>query len=292
VQLIVVDEGRWSVKAVSKDDRKGFLSLVGEVQDQYLSAGGDYEVTIDGKKHYVGQKAKDESFCVTGMATESKLHPESKILILTAVGLLAKPDEPVNLVTGLPVSQHTPIIKQKFAELLEGWHQIEINGEKKSILINEVGIVPEAGGAYWHTVLDDEGEIGNSFISNQNVRVIDIGSRTINYCTLKMTEYINRDSGTLPYGTMELVNADKCCKDDAKNVAEEIKESFARRIFGDLSRKWLKYEPNNDLVLLTGGGSILLQQYLEQHFMVSQLVNTVYANAEGFYKMGVRKWGK
>jgi len=292
MQVIGIDVGRNRVKAVSKDDRVDFPSVVGEWQDRNLTAGGNFEVTVDGHKTFIGDLAIRESYCLREMATESKVHQESKILFLTALALLTKDGEPVNVVTGLPVAQHTPAGKNEFKKLLEGMHNVEINGKRKHIIINEIGIVPESGGAYWHCVLDPHGQIGNSFIAGQKARIVDVGSRTVNFCTIDRREYIDRDSGTLPYGVIELMNADKESRDDVMSVGEEVKEHFARRIAGDLSKKWLKYVPDDDLVLLTGGGSILLGQYLSRYFMVNQLVDTVFANAEGFYKMGVARWGK
>jgi len=288
--IIGIDVGRNRVKAVSATGKVDFPSVVGEWQERNLTTGGNYEVTVDGDKCFVGDLAVKESYCQREMATESKVHQESKILFLTALGLLANEGQAVNVVTGLPVAQHTPAGKEAFKKLLEGVHRVEVNGQRRNIVINEIGIVPEAGGAYWHTVLDGRGQISNPFIANQKVRIVDIGSRTVNYCTIEKREYIDRDSGTLPYGVIELINADKASRDDIRNIGNEGKEHFARRIAGDLSKKWLKYAPDTDLVLLTGGGSLLLGDYLSKHFMVNQLVPTVFANAEGFYKMGVAKW--
>jgi len=290
MRVIGIDVGRNRVKAVSAIGRLDFPSVVGEWQERNLTSGGNYEVTVDGDRSFIGDLAVRESYCQREMATESKVHQESKILFLSALAVLAKDGESVNVVTGLPVAQHTPIGKTEFKKLIEGTHRVEVNGQRKNIIINEIGIVPEAGGAYWHTVLDTHGQVSNAFIAGQKVRIVDVGSRTVNFCTIDKREYIDRDSGTLPYGVIELMNADKASKDDIKNIGEEAKEHFARRIAADLSKKWLKYVPDNDLVLLTGGGSILLEKYLQRHFMVNQLVDTVFANAEGFYKMGVAKW--
>jgi plasmid segregation protein ParM len=292
MQVIGIDIGRNRVKGVSSIGRVDFPSVVGEWQQRNLATGGDYEITVDEKKVFIGDLAIRESYCQREMATETKIHQESKILFLAALALLAKDGEPMNVVTGLPVAQHTTTGKNKFKKLLEGTHSVVINGKRKNIIINDIGIVPEAGGAYWHTVLNEGGEVSNSFIARKKVRIVDVGSRTINFCTIDRREYIDRDSGTLPYGIIELMNADKASRDDIMNISEEAKEHFARRIAGDLSKKWLNYVPDNDLVLLTGGGSILLQQYLQQHFMVNNLIDTVYANAEGFFKMGIAKWGK
>lgn len=292
MQVIGIDVGRNRVKAVSSAGRVDFPSVVGEWQERNLSNGGNYEVTVDDKHLFVGDLAIRESYCLREMATASKVHEESRILFLTALALLTRDGEAVNVVTGLPVAQHTPTGKAEFKNLLEGVHRVVINGKRKTIIINDIGIVPEAGGAYWHTVLDDHGHISNAFIVQQKVRIVDVGSRTVNYCTIDKREYIDRDSGTLPYGVIELMNADKGSREDESNVGDEVKSHFSRKIAGDLSKKWLKYQSDNDLVLLTGGGSIFLGNHLSRHFMVNQLVDTVYANAEGFYKMGMARWGR
>jgi len=294
MQIIGIDVGRDRVKAVSSMGRVDFPSVVGEWQQRNLSTKhGEYEVTVDQNKVFVGELAIRESYCQRAMATETKTHQESKILFLTALAALVKEGESVNVVTGLPVAQHTTSGKNEFKKLLEGIHKVEINGQPRNIIINDIGIVPEAGGAYWSVVLDKHGQVSNSFIAEQKVRIVDVGSRTVNFCTIDKREYIDRDSGTLPYGVIELMNADKGSRDNVQNIGEDVKEHFARRIAGDLSRKWMTYVPDQDLILLSGGGSILLQQYLKQHFMVNQLVeDCVYANAEGFFKMGVAKWGR
>lgn len=293
MQIIGVDVGRNKVKAVSAKGRVDFPSVVGEWQQRNLATNyGDYEVIVDQHKVFIGDLALRESYCQREMATETKIHQESKILFLSALALLAKDGEPINVVTGLPVAQHTTAGKHEFKKLLEGTHNVVINGQRINLMIKEIGIVPEAGGAYWHAVLNEYGQVNNAFIAGQKVRIVDVGSRTVNFCTIDKREYIDRDSGTLSYGVIELMNADKTSGGDINNVGEDVKEHFARRIAGDLSKKWLNYLPDNDLVLLTGGGSMLLQQYLRSHFKVSQLVDTVYANAEGFFKMGVGKWRK
>jgi len=90
MQIIGIDVGRNRVKAVSKDARVDFPSVVGEWQDRNLTTGGNYEVTVDGDKCFIGDLAIKESYCLREMATESKVHQESKILFLTALALLAK----------------------------------------------------------------------------------------------------------------------------------------------------------------------------------------------------------
>ncbi len=132
-------------------------------------------------------------------------------------------------------------------------------------------------------MLNDDGGLANTWLAKQRVRVVDIGSRTVNYCTINQRQYVDRDSGTLGYGIMELHNAEAAPGDASK-------EQFARRVAADLSKRWLRYDPGTDLVLLTGGGALLLERWLRQHFPVYQLADdALFANAAGYYKMGVAR---
>ena len=283
--IIGVDVGRNTVKAVSPKKKIIFRSKVGEWRERKLTDGGDYEVQLNNNKYFVADLA-EESYFSREMATESKIHDETKILFLSVVGLLVKPYETVQIVTGLPVYQHTPEVKNELKELLEGEHKIKVQNKKAgNYTIEEIIIAPESGGAYWDALLDSEGKLTNEFLAEKFVRVVDIGSRTINYCTIPQRKYLDRDSGTLNYGVLELTNA-------AKKPDRVACEQFTRRIVADLSKRWLGYRPATDVILLAGGGSILLKEWLKQHFTLAQfLEDPVFSNAKGFYKMGVAKWG-
>lgn len=82
MQIIGVDVGRNRVKAVSSTNRVDFPSVVGEWQERNLTSYGKYEVIIDGEKYFIGDLALRESYCPREMATESKVHLESKVLFL------------------------------------------------------------------------------------------------------------------------------------------------------------------------------------------------------------------
>lgn len=72
----------------------------------------------------------------------------------------------------------------------------------------------------------------------------------------------------------------------AENPDSELSEQFARRIVADLSKKWLNYR-SSDVILFTGGGSLMLKNWLGKEFksvIFSQ--NPIFGNARGFYKMG------
>jgi len=283
MQIVGIDVGRNKVKAVSRDKKIAYTSRVGEWRPRKLTNGGDYEIEINGKGYFIADLAA-ESYFMREMATESKIHEETKVLFIAALVLVADPEEQCMIITGLPISQHTAGEKERLSKLLQGTYYVTLGGVEKYFHIDEIGIVPEGGGAYWDAVLDREGHVNNVPLTEGTVRVIDIGSRTINYCTINNRKYIDRDSGTLNYGILELQNM-------GDKPEPHYCEGFTRRVLADLSKKWFNHNPGEDIVLFTGGGSILLKQWLKLHFEnVIFAEDPVFANALGYYKMGAAKW--
>lgn len=276
MQLISADIGRNESKFFTSNNRKvKFRSTVGEWHQRNLNSNGDYDVMIDGESYFIGELALKESYLPREMTTESKIHEETKLLFLTGIALLAH-DNDIIVSTGLPIDQFNPKIKNDLVNLLQGRHSVTFKDkETKTFFINQIIACPEGGGVYWY-------EINNKpTLKYGKKRVVDIGSRTINYCTIEDGSYINKDSGTLNYGAIKLKNS--------KTNPQE----FARKIVADLSSKWMDYDEDNDTIILSGGGAILLKELLKSHFkntIVSD--DPIFANVYGFYYIGLAKYGK
>jgi hypothetical protein len=82
-----------------------FPSVVGTARTLRLENPRDYDVTIDGEHLFIGYLA-EESLDRREMASESKLHPETRVLFLTALALAAN-GEPMSITTGVPVVPST-----------------------------------------------------------------------------------------------------------------------------------------------------------------------------------------
>lgn len=272
MNIVAIDTGRDTIKPLNT---KQFRSVVGDWQKRNLSNDGNYEVEINNEKYFVGDLALDESVACREMATESKIHIETKILFLTALGLTATEEDPL-IITGVPIKQFTIETKEKLEKLLCGNYIIRINNStSKRVRVNSITIAPEGGASFWYALSK------NPLLANGKKRIVDIGSRTINYATVNGKKYNNRDSDTLQYGCLKL-------KDDRITL-----EQFAHKIVADLSKAWLEYDPENDLILLTGGGSILLGDILKKHFKNCEIIeDPIFSNVQGYYRMGVEKWVK
>ncbi|CAM3958647.1 hypothetical protein L1N85_00050 [Paenibacillus alkaliterrae] len=91
----------------------------------------------------------------------------------------------------------------------------------------------------------------------------------MNYVTMRNKRYVDRDSGTLPFG-FNTNKTDNPCQ-------------MAARIAGELGKKWA----TNDNVWVSGGRAKEMAELLRQYFpLVLTVENPIYANAIGFYRVG------
>jgi plasmid segregation protein ParM len=272
MQIVPIDTGRNTIKLINK---KQFRSVVGDWQKRNLSNDGDYTVEINNEKFFVGNLALTESISPREMTTESKIHSETKTLFLTALGLTTTEEKPF-IITGVPITQFNQETKENLEKLLCGNYTIKINDfPTKYVSINNITIAPEGGASFWYALSK------NPLLQYGKKRIIDLGSRTINYATINDKQYINKDSGTLSYGCLKL-------KDD-----KITPEQLASKIVADLSQKWMEYNSDKDMILLTGGGTLILGKILKTYFKNCETIDDpVFSNVQGYYKMGVEKWAK
>lgn len=273
MQVISIDCGRSSLKAISGNKRLLIQSIVGEPRELKIGDYGDYDVVINGTRHFVGHLAERESRFKREMVSRSKIHEDTAILTLTALALLAEPGEDLRVVTGLPVEQHDAQTKRDYIKLLSGNHMITVNDTKYNVRLpdDSIAISIEGGGAYWA-----EQRLGS------RCYVIDLGSRTVNAVCVQQNKFRDLDSLTLNYGCLELTNA-------SETPSDMVAEQLSRRIYADLSRRWL--DIRNDPVLLVGGGALLMEQWLRKHYPGARMASDpVWANAIGYHRLGLMKW--
>lgn len=271
-QVIGVDVGRASTKVATHNKKLLFKSIVGDYQIRNLSSEGDFEVEINNEKFFISDLADSESIAPRKMTTKSKIHLETKVCFLSALGMVAEEENP-HILLGVPVDQFNQNVKSEMLNLLKGEYYIKINGHPKHLFIDDITICPEGAGTF-HYCLDQY-----QFLKNSKVRILDLGSKTSNVVVINNNKFNSRDSGTLKYGCM---------------ILEETTltpEQLALRIIADLSKLWMEYDQKNDIFLLSGGGSIILEKWLKPHFSSCKLVDSpIMSNVLGFLKMGEMKW--
>lgn len=235
----------------------------------------DTEFEIDGRKGFAGSIAiHEDEFGGGSMFGDTKAHGDTKIRVLLAVNRYIKKycprEEILKIVVGQPISTHKESEKKKIKDMLLGGHEFTVNSERVSCYIEAVEVATEGGGAFW-----SRPEIGL-------VRMLDIGSGTINAITVKDKKIINNSSSTFNFGAETIRN-----KSDMDGMARGIIQNTTKL-------KWHK----NDFVLVCGGIADRIAIQLQEHFKNIEVLNPqfqyqdgvtiahpVYANAIGFYNI-------
>jgi plasmid segregation protein ParM len=272
VDVVGGDFGRSLIKVYTGTKYIHLPAFVGEWREMNLvSTNGkmNYEVEFEGEMFFTGKLAQNESEFSRQMLTEDKANADTKLLALVALHQTGFTD--IDLVTGLPISIHDADHKRSLQKLLLGTNDITVNGVTKTITVHRVRIGVEGGGAFWSNPKDGL------------VRIIDGGSKTINYISLRDRKYIDKDSGTLPFGFDTTKSANL--------------QQMANRIAGELGKKW----NSTDKVYTVGGQAENLAYYLQDYypsisvlypegtiFKANEEIDlNLFANAIGYYNMGV-----
>ena len=97
----------------------------------------------------------------------------------------------------------------------------------------------------------------------------------MNYLTLLEGRYLDRSSGTLNYGCMEL------------DLDGGDPEQLARRILADMTRRWSDMK-RTDMLFLAGGGALLMKDVFAREFSSCVVADDpVTANCRGYRKLGM-----
>lgn len=240
----------------------------------------DMEFEIGNRKGYAGSIAVyEDEFGGGSMYGDSKAHEDTKIRVLLAIHRYIEKYCPgienVSLVTGQPIISHKDAEKNKIIKMLEGTHEFTVNGQWRRIYIHDVAVGAEGSGAFFASP------------ETSTVRIIDVGSGTINCATINQRKFINNASDTFNFG-METVNN----KDDLASIARGI-------IRGTSKLKWKK----TDALLVCGGIAKEILPFIVEHYQSAKLMqpvlqsggkvtiaDPVFSNAIGFYNLARKKF--
>lgn len=257
-----IDAGNHETKVCVNGEVYSFLSNIGEYRERKLrdSFGrDDIEWEYNGEKGFAGTLAKFESEFGGTIKGKSKANSDAILRVLIAIHRYG--NKRVKIVIGQPIDSHDEEEKAKLKDKLKGEHILTINNETKKLIIERVEIAPEGP---------------SSILSNPKqglIRIIDIGSGTINFGTLYDLRRIDKDSFTEKIG-METTKS--------KDLNE-----MSKLIYRIISGTW----ESNDEIFLTGGGAEKLYPYLSNLLsnckvlkprIGNKLYQVKYGNAIGF----------
>lgn len=264
-----LDVGRKASKLYSEGIRDIFLSYVGTYRPLRLErqlTDDDMIVEYGGKAYYVGAIARDESYDGVQSFLTTKAHFDTKLLGLVALHRNVQDGEEISIVTGHPVENHVDPEKERMRQLYHGSHDLTVNAVRKRFMVSSVSITAE--GAATMFLLPKRPMAAHG---------IDGGSSTTNFVTWQRGAWVDRLSGTLPYGF--------------ENIQNLGLEQYARMIAYDVTKHINSYR---GIVYTVGGRAEELAKALQEFLPVpvKAIDDGLFANARAYYELGVRMRGE
>ncbi len=218
----------------------------------------DMEFEIGGRKGFAGTIAMYEDEFGNGATYgDTKAHEDTKIRVLLAINRYLNKYCPninrIAVVVGQPIKNHKDNEKNKIKNMLLGEHRIKVNNKTRTFFIENVRVVPEGTAAFWSRPQDGL------------VRIIDIGSGTVNAATMIDKRHINTASDTFNFGMETIKN-----KEDYQTVSRGI-------IRNTTKLKWQK----TDKIYICGGASEGIAPYIIEHYHNAELLIPQFANGNG-----------
>ena len=246
-------------------------------------------------------------------------------MMLTTLALLAEEDhEHIRLVTGIPVSDFQRV-KEKYRQALLGTHSIRLLqtdgnwGVDYSVTINEVKIIPQPVGTLFWAVLGDDGSLINKACAAGKMAVLDIGQHTVDLTRTNTLEFVDRESTSFNDIGLFTAYQDLSYELNSKlgiQIPPEEMEQYVRSgavkigghmhsihaekdaVFQSAADKILSRAKNTwvnmwelDKVLITGGGAMVLGEYLCRAFNNGEICpDATFTNCLGYYRYGRRVW--
>jgi plasmid segregation protein ParM len=268
-----IDAGNYKVKVAGEFGLIDFISAIGESRQinlQQIHGQDDMYFEYQGETGFAGSLALYESEFGGSIMGDTKAHVDTKLRTLIGIHryitLYQIEEKEFDIVLGQPISKHNHNEKMKIKDMIKGWHTITVNGVEKSFHIRNLEVAAEGVSAFF------------SNPTNGLVRILDVGSGTVNYSSVLDGRFLDKDSGTLPFG----VNTNK-----TNNL-----QALSRGIATHVLKKWSP----QDKTFIVGGIAEQILPHLKGYFSNidilrpiynQQYVNPIYANAIAFYIVGV-----
>lgn len=270
--IVGVDAGNNEVKVMGPLGLDIFKSSIGEYAELDLSNGqfgkDDMVFKYKDRKGLAGSLAYYESDFGGSIMGESKAHEDALIRILLALHRYGNSSN-YEIITGQPISSHTVEEKQAIKDMLIDKHTITVNGKTRTFSITRCEVAAEGIASFWSSPVDGL------------IRIIDVGSATVNCASIIDKKNLNKGSFTIPLGMETVRNKDL--------------NELARGLYTQTSKRWKK----EDTVLVMGGAAERLLEPIKKYYPYAELikpsirdggsfkiVKPIYANAIGFYNLG------
>lgn len=269
-------------------------------------------VEVNGEVYFVGKKAE---LCDTTFSLRTREWVEDNIYAALLASSLTRAMESASHDAGIFVISGLPVAYMKDKAKAE--EQVRLTANSLGIQLCGVQIIPQPLGGFFDYVLDETGEPSITQKTHL-LGVLDVGHHTTDYVLVKdLRDNLERASGSITGGVHNIIDgvrrdivqsscrdniscaeAEECVrrtrtitiKGEEKEVSALVSSRIrntAQNIVGEIKSRWSQ-EGEVDLVLLSGGGSILLKEHLKDISHSTKLLEGAqFANARGYFKHGL-----
>jgi len=273
--------------------------------------------TYRGMKWWVGTfamlQARDQLTSLARERTDTRL---LEILYLAALDLVNALGD-VYVVTGLPVRWYAD--KEQIVKLFVGSKAVQVNGIWHKANVRDGIVMPQPYGTLFREVLDRAGVIRDERLARGRVGIIDVGTYTTDFVLADGMRFIQKGSDSIEdamasvYETTARGILDGHGLELSLHEVDRASRSGHFRVYGRtheiepylspaLEQVWTAIEARAvqlwasgkdlDTILVTGGGGYWFAGRIVDKYPHARQVqgDPGFANVEGFYRYGVRKF--
>ena len=215
---------------VAPDEGRKMFALPGQTAKSF-----DYHVKLSGARvrgsFVVGEAAMHKDTAVRAWDLKEQVaHQNTLVLLLTACAALGVAGD-TDVGIGLPLEVFVAA-REQVKPWVEGTScQVSLNGRPPvHITLRRVSVFPQAGGAYLHALLREDGQVRDRSLLEMAVGVIDVGYRTTDLLMLVRTS-----AGLVP-------DVDRCTTIDRgiSSVHEYVWKVLQERIGEPVDISWVE----------------------------------------------------
>jgi len=290
--IACIDNGFYSTVVFSKSIPQKLYSFRSKVQqvDTPIATSKTYHLIINNISYIIGNGAEEIDINID--KTNSNLH---LLTTLTALGLLGS--DSYKLVTNIPLNYYSKENKQKFEDRFKSQRGISflLNSQPKNITISDCVVFPQCLPVIY-----------NNNLKSSIVGIVDCGGLTVQGTICENNNLIQSSIFTENLGTLILMNKIKHTlnkefnfnlqnyqiedvikngipnKPEVKSIIDSCCKSHFQQIIQTM--KLAGWDINSLHILMTGGGSLLLEKYIKLP-NYSMSINPVNDNCLGLWKV-------
>ena len=261
-------------------------------------------VSTSAGEFYVGEGAHDWGRPVENLDFD-RLNgsPEMMALWYGALTQYGLPHEPISLLVGLPIhvlsGPNAQGAQQAVRESLRGSHTWVADGQEQGLQVETVRLTSQPVGAMFDYLLDDEARMPTSrqVAFRGEVGILGIGMNTLDLLVVRGGTPVQRFTAGETLGVRRLLEVTD--HDEAFSLSERDAQLRSGRlpaaaavavwqseVLGFLERKWGDSFQRFEVVIASGGGSLLLREALLRRFRERLHIpdDPVIATARGLFK--------